>query len=72
MDVQHRDNNPGSAEVQKRALTASAGKETQQEHTQKLRGSAVKVNLVPQALFGGKPCWVSSRSSRGGGSDNIQ
>ena len=40
MDARHRDSNPGSAEVSKRALPASAGKETQND---------------PKALFGGKP-----------------
>jgi len=40
MDARHRDSNPGSAEVSKRALPASAGKETQND---------------PKTLFGGKP-----------------
>ena len=55
MDAQHRDSNLGSAEVQKRALAASASKATHQENAQKPKGSAVEVQIVPQDLFGDKP-----------------
>ena len=55
MGAQHRDSNPGSAEVSKRALPASAGKETQKEHAQKTKVSAVMASVDPKALFEGKP-----------------
>ena len=55
MDAQHRDSNPGSAEVSKRALLASAGKETQTEHAQNTKVSAVMASVDPKALFRGKP-----------------
>ena len=55
MDAPHRDSNPGSVEVLKRPLSASAQKESQKEHTQKPKGSAVMASIEPQALFGGTP-----------------
>ena len=55
MDAPHRDSNPGSVEVLKRPLSASAQKGGQKEHTQKPKGSAVMASIEPQALFGGTP-----------------
>ena len=54
MDAQHRNSNPGSAEMSKRALPVSAGKETQKEHVQKTKVSAVMASVGPNALFGGE------------------
>ena len=52
MDAPHWDSNPGSAEVSKRALLASAQKETRKEHAQKTKVSAVMASVDPQVLFG--------------------
>ena len=54
MAAPHWDSNPGSVEVSKRALPVSAGKETQKEHAQKTKVSAVMVSVDHQVLFGGQ------------------
>ena len=50
MDAPHWDSNPGSAEASKRALAASAGKETQKEHAQKTKVSAVMASVDPEGV----------------------
>ena len=55
MDEQHRGSNPGSSEASKRPLSASAQKESQKEHTQKTKVSAVMASVQQVALFGGTP-----------------
>ena len=55
MDEQHRGSNPGSSEASKRPLSASAQKESQNEHAQKTKVSAAMASVEPQALFGGTP-----------------
>ena len=55
MDEQHWGSNPGSPEASKRPLSASAHKESQKEHAQKPKGTAVMASIQPQVLFGGKP-----------------
>ena len=54
MDEQHWGSNPGSSEASKRPLSASAHKESQKEHAQKPKGTAVMASTQPQVLFGGK------------------
>ena len=54
MDEQHWGSNPGSSEASKRPPSASAHKESQKEHAQKPKGTAVMASTQPQVLFGGK------------------